>query len=182
MSAARPSAPSSCAWRRAAATSPARGTRQWSNRDRELARLHENLGELAASAEAGRASIGDPADEDEDDDGDRASHVEELRQRILAKLERLRRREMVRLLDTPEKREAWVVLYGPEELEAIESTENSEQSRERHVSYSRDACPDRTAGDGASSSVNPSDGEGEFTSPKQPSSSQDKPGPRLRRI
>jgi hypothetical protein len=46
----------------------------------------------------------------------------------------------------------------------------------------RDAKPDRTAGDRASSEGNPSDGEGEFTSPKLTSSTQDKAGPRLRRV
>jgi hypothetical protein len=46
----------------------------------------------------------------------------------------------------------------------------------------RDAAPDRTAGDRASSEGNPSDGGGEFTSPKLTSYSQDKPGPRVRRV
>jgi hypothetical protein len=65
-----------------------------------------------------------------------------------------------------------------------ESAEDSEQSRERHASYPRDASPDRTAGRRASSEPSPSDGGGEFTSPKLTSSSapQDQPGPRVRRM
>jgi hypothetical protein len=45
----------------------------------------------------------------------------------------------------------------------------------------RDATPDRTAGDRASSEGNPSDGGGEFTSQKL-TSTQDRPGPRVRRV
>jgi hypothetical protein len=61
-----------------------------------------------------------------------------------------------------------------------ESAEDRVQSRQRHARYPRDACPDRPAGDRASSEGNPSDGEAGFTPAKQPYSGQ--AGPRVRRV
>ena len=69
------------------------------------------------------------------------------------------------------------------EWEARASAEAKATGSEADTSTSpRDACPDRPAGRRASSEPNPSDGEGEFTSPQQPSSSQGKPTPRLRSL
>jgi hypothetical protein len=71
---------------------------------------------------------------------------------------------------------------GLDPIDWSESAEPKATDSEASTSTSaRDACPDRTAGRRASSEPNPSDGEGEFTSPKQ-TSSQDKPGPRLRSL
>jgi hypothetical protein len=107
-------------------------------RERELTRLHGKLDDLAQSPPplAGReeGADGEPGDQD----------VEEARERLFDKLERLRKQELLKHKDDPKWRAAWEVVNGPEDWAGLEdgtwqaaswreagsgSTENSEQPR-----------------------------------------------------
>ena len=80
-------------------------------RQRELAKIGGRLSELG--------SEGGARTEDEDYDPE---HIEEVRARIFGKLEKLRRRTLAEeVIPYPEKRAAWIVLNGAEEIEAIEN-------------------------------------------------------------
>lgn len=165
-------------------------------RDRELAYLHGNLGELARKTEEARAQakaegspVPTPGHGDEYEEGARYDReAEEVRERLLSKVRRLRKEKIrEQILPFPEKIAAWIVLNGREEIEPLaeemgvtlpgESAENSE-------SYSRDAKPDRPAGDRASSERNPSGGEAGFTPAQPPSSpeAEGEAGPRVRSL
>jgi hypothetical protein len=90
-------------------------------RERELARLHENLGELAAKTEEANASAkasGRLVPSGEKDDGEDSTfdqQVEEARDRILDRLERLRQKQLRDIMDDPEKCAAWDLLHEPED-------------------------------------------------------------------
>ena len=115
-------------------------------RDCELGRLHENLGELArkteeahaAAKEAGRLVPPD-AHDDGEGDGSYERHIEEVRERVFDKLQKLRRRELIEeVIPFPEKREAWITLYGSVEIQEIEggSTEGKATGSEADTSTS----------------------------------------------
>jgi len=98
----------------------ARGSREFNEaceaaldvaRQRELMKMGGKLAEL------GSESGGRPEDEGYDPE-----HIDEVRERIFGKLQKLRRRLLAEeIIPNPEKRAAWMVLNGPEEIEAMES-------------------------------------------------------------
>lgn len=95
-------------------------------RERELTRLHGSLEQLSSKIDASGGR-----EEDEQEHGE--AEIEEVRERIFQKLQRMRRK-MLReeIIPDAERRAAWVVLNGEEELKAVESggsAENSEQAR-----------------------------------------------------
>jgi hypothetical protein len=146
-------------------------------RQRELMKMGGKLAELGS--DDGGAEV-----EGYSDDA-----IEEVRERVFAKLQKLRKR-MLRneIIPDAKKRRAWKVLNGPEEIDALErelhearkSTEpktadgeadKSTSARDEHRSHAGEHGEkrngsDRTAGRLASSETNPSDGEGEFISPE----------------
>lgn len=183
-------------------------------RDKELARLHDNLGELAkkteeANAEAkasGRLVAGDD-EYGEGDEGSYEQRMDELRERIWDKLQKLRKQELRKVMHDPEQRKAWDIVHGPQDWEGLENgtwkgiawSESAEcKAADASVAGAarRNACPDRPAGRPGldPGEPNPSGSEADrrspeagFTPAKQPSSSassppQDKRSPRLRRM
>jgi hypothetical protein len=164
-------------------------------RDCELGRLHDNLGELARKTEEAHARAKEagrlvPPDEHDDVDGGEDRERKEAIERMSAKVRRLRQ-DMIRdeIMPYPEKRAAWITLYGLEEIEAIESTERSDAGASAAGAARRDAWSDRPTGreaspidvtdslrDGAASTSSP-------TPPEKPApSSSKRSGPRVRRV
>ena len=97
-------------------------------RDRELARLHGNLGELAKAtgerdaraAAEGRLVVADPGAGDADEDS-MAQEVEQARDNIRRKLLGAKRLLLLEIRDDPLKRAAWEVLCGPVDWDAAEA-------------------------------------------------------------
>jgi len=114
-------------------------------RQRELAKMGGKLAELGS--DDGGAEI----------EGYSADAIEEVRERVFAKLQKLRKR-MLRneIIPDAKKRSAWKVLNGPEEIDEVEK-------EEAHKRESAESNPTGVEDDGRSP-------EGEFTSP-EPSSS-----------
>nr|MBA3834916.1 hypothetical protein [Sphingomonas sp.] len=186
---------------------------------RELARLHGNLGELSRKTEeanaqakaSGRYVLADPRDGDGCEDEDSLQReAAETRERIWNKLERMRR-NMLRdeIIPDPAKRAAWVVLSGPEEVEAVENgtwvgakwqAEADDESTgckaeaEKQPADLGERCVPGSAGGWprTQSGENPSDGEAgrgpqlpgteseDHSQPAQPSSTS--PAPRIRSL
>jgi len=96
-------------------------------RDRELSRLHENLGELArqseeANAQARAAGRLVPPSDADDGEEDGADDVAEIRARLVEKLQKMRKQRLCEeIIPFPEKRAAWILLNGAAEIEAIEN-------------------------------------------------------------
>jgi hypothetical protein len=78
-------------------------------RERELSRLHGTLSDLSEKIDA-RSDF----DEDEID----RREVEEARDRIVARVERLREKQLRDIMDDPAKCAAWDLLHGPEDWAA----------------------------------------------------------------
>jgi hypothetical protein len=96
-------------------------------RERELSRLHGKLDQLTSPAIDGEADRDGQVINEFGEYEDAASYErrgEEARKSIFEKLQRMRR-TMLRdeIIPDPEKRTAWIVLNGPEEIEAIERGE-----------------------------------------------------------
>lgn len=96
-------------------------------RERELMRLHENLGELAARTEAANAksrAVGRfvPTDSpDVRDEEEQPPFIEEVRERLWNKLQKLRGRQLHEHKDDPEWRRAYDLLNGPEDWGSVEA-------------------------------------------------------------
>ena len=94
-------------------------------RDRELAYLHGNLSELARKTEEARAqaraegrAVPSAGRDDDHDDGKPQDDIEEVRERIFEKLQRLHRRKIRdEILPYPDKTAAWILLNGREVIE-----------------------------------------------------------------
>lgn len=86
-------------------------------RDREFARIHGNLKELADQAANAEPVFTAEGAEDETAaaGGYDDAEIEAMRERILNKVRRLEDRTLRDLCDTPEKRAAWELLHGPRE-------------------------------------------------------------------
>jgi len=179
---------------------------------REFNEACEAALDVARQRELANLNLSSPSGEGQGwgtDEGYDPEHMDEIRERLVQKLQKLRKR-LVReeIMPDPEKRAAWILINGPEEIEAIEAelhesaerkatdsaADTSTSARDEHRSHAgahgeKRNGPDRTAGRLASSEPNPSgveddrrSPEGEFTSPKQPSASTSPPqrrGPRI---
>ena len=92
-------------------------------RQRELAKMGGKLAELQSEGR-GRTRDGQILNEygEYEDEASVESRADEIRERIFGKLEKLRRRSLAEdVIPYPEKRAAWIVFNGPEEIEAIEN-------------------------------------------------------------
>jgi len=92
-------------------------------RQRELAKMGGTLAELQSES-GGRTRDGQIINEygEYEDEASVESRADEIRERIFGKLEKLRRRSLAEdVIPYPEKRAAWIVFNGPEEIEAIEN-------------------------------------------------------------
>lgn len=156
-------------------------------RDKELARLHDNLGDLAKKTEEENAQAkasGRPVAGD-DDYGEENSYqreAEEARARIFDRLQKMRRNILrEEIIPDPEKRAAWIVLNGPEEIEAIENgtwtspTWEELKSREGENTDTPTSSSSAPIGDPASPAKQPSSSSPSPTPPE-------KPGPRIRSL
>jgi hypothetical protein len=93
-------------------------------RERELSRLHGSLSELSARlpSPSGEGPLPDSCQREDESDEEYERRGEKARKSILEKLQRLRRNSLILdIIPNPEKRAAWIVLNGPEEIEAIEN-------------------------------------------------------------
>lgn len=81
-------------------------------RERELSRLHGKLDELAQSPS--------PLAGEEVDGGPSEQEIEEVRERLFNKLQRLRKRELLKHKDDPKWRAAWEIINGPEDWSGLE--------------------------------------------------------------
>lgn len=94
-------------------------------REREMARVYENLAELRESDEAAnaRADTAPTFDSDEHWDGDGPNSYDEAQDAIRERLLNCRRLLLMALSDEPEKRAAWEVLCGPVDWEKARKLE-----------------------------------------------------------
>jgi hypothetical protein len=94
-------------------------------RERELSRLHGKLDQLTSPAAQGETDRDGQVVNEFGEYEDAASYErrgEEARKSIFEKLQRMRRNTLRDdIIPNPEKRAAWIVLNGPEEIEAIEN-------------------------------------------------------------
>jgi hypothetical protein len=111
-------------------------------RQRELAKMGGRLSELGSEGGA-RA----------EDEGYDPNHIEEVRQRLFNKLQKLRKRELLKHKDDPKWRAAWEVINGPEEFEQIEKEETANLEAKR-------------AEEQAAASVEPDEAEDEPSPPQ----------------
>jgi hypothetical protein len=88
-------------------------------RDRELARIHGNLKQLAD--EAGEAAAGAPAVAPEPNEEGMDPEVEAARERIFKRIERIQQNYLVEIRSDPEKRRAYEVLHGPVDWDNAET-------------------------------------------------------------
>jgi hypothetical protein len=99
-------------------------------RERELTRLHGSLEQLSEKIDASGGRVEDEQEHDEE-------AIEEVRQRLFDKLQRLRRKKLrEEIIPDAEKRAAWVVLNGQVEIDEIEggSTEGKTSGGEADAS------------------------------------------------
>ncbi len=89
-------------------------------RERELTRLHGSLEQLSEKIDASGGR-----EEGEQELGE--TEIEEVRQRVFDKLQRLRRKKLrEEIIPNAEKRAAWVVLNGEAEIHEVESGDSTE--------------------------------------------------------
>ena len=158
-------------------------------RDRELARLHENLGELQAKTEAGQAQAHAQgrlvAGRDEFGDGDDRGEsyeeeIEGVRERLFDKLQMLRKQTLLEHIDDPEWRKAYDLINGPQDWEGLRNG-TWKGATWRGVNEPPSLSSPAEIGDAAPSSSSPTT-IGDPASSEPSPISQDKSGPRLRRM
>ena len=147
-------------------------------RDRELNRLHGNLGELKARTDAEQAQAKAegrlvPGDSDYDEEGESyEERMNDVRERIWDKLQKLRKRTLIEeIMPFPEKRAAWDTLHGPAETAAIENG-----TWDPNVNYEGESADAPASSSPATTGDPPSSNRSSRA--KSRGAPQDKPGPR----
>jgi hypothetical protein len=159
-------------------------------RDREIARLHDNLGELKAKTDAelaqakaeGRLVAG--RDEFGDGDDGNQSYEEEMegvRKRLFDKLQMLRKRTLLDHIDDPEWCKAYDLINGPQDWEGLKNG-SWKPATWRGAKEPPSSSFSPESGDPPNSPLPVAgEGQGEGPLPISPTS-QDGRGPRVRRM